>query len=197
MSEVIKRGISAKKKKKKTFSTQSYFHCIQLKMHLLQSVKVSKFGCLMFCAESFEFDWWENMFGKVARGNIFQGRRRHFAANQLNSRSKNKNEEELKIWRGGIWMRGIFNHLSGENFACFILMVQPITSNVPRFQARCSPYSYLCAHPHVNQLLSPPSPHSFSPPLHSKQSSPHFRHIRAIFYGVKTDTIFYSGLFCT
>ena len=125
----------------------------------------------MFCAESFEFDWWENMFRKVARGNIFQGRRRHFAANQLNSRSKNKNEEELKIWRGGIWMRGIFNHLSGENFACFILMVQPITSNVPRFQARCSPYSYLCAHPHVNQLLSPPSPHSFSAP--SIPSSPH------------------------
>ena len=154
------------------FSTQSYFHCIQLKMHLLQYVKVSKFGCLMFCAESFEFDWWENMFGKVARGNIFQGRRRHFAANQLNSRSKNKNEEELKIWRGGIWMRGIFNHLSGENFACFILMVQPITSNVPRFQARCSPYLYLCAHPHVNQLLSPPSPHSFSPPP-SIPSSPH------------------------
>ena len=93
----------------------------------------------------------------------------------------------------GIWKRSIFNHLSGENFACFILMVQPITSNVPRFQARCSPYSYLCAHPHVNQLLSPPSPHSFSPPRHSKQSSPHFRHIRAIFYGVKTDTIFYRS----
>ena len=143
MSEVIKRGISAKKKKKKTFSTQSYFHCIQLKMHLLQSVKVSKFGCLMFCAESFEFDWWENMFGKVARGNIFQGRRRHFAANQLNSRSKNKNEEELKIWRGNLderyfqsfirrklclfYINGATHHLqcsqiSGKMFPIFIFM---------------------------------------------------------------------------
>ena len=137
-------------------------------MHLLHSLKVSEFGCLMFCAESFEFDWWENMFWKSFPRKHISGAAT--LCTKLNSMSQ-RSEEELKIWRGGIWMRGIFNHLSGENFACFILMVQPITSNVPRFQARCSPYSYLCAHPHVNQLLSPPSPHSFSPP--SIPSSPH------------------------
>ena len=63
-------------------------------MHLLHSLKVSEFGCLMFCAESFEFDWWENMFWKsFSRGNIFQGRR-HFAPNSIPW------VKEVSAWKG-------------------------------------------------------------------------------------------------
>ena len=53
-------------------------------------------------------------------------------------------------------------------------------------------FIFMCTSSRKSTLVATQPP-LLQPPRHSKQSSPHFRHIRAIFYGVKTDTIFYRS----